>query len=70
MQVLRLVPSVTQQAMDYIWVIRELIWLKKKSVDSTVNTSHPFHLVVPKEKKTKKQQLETSKGFKVSVSSC
>jgi len=38
---------------------------KEENVDSTENTSQLFHLMVPKKKKTKKQQPETSKGFKV-----
>jgi len=69
MQVLGLVPSVAQQAIDFLsdsWAnmgqIEEIAYL-------TRDTGQPFQPMVPRKKKSKKQQSLTSKGFKVGASS-
>jgi len=42
---------------------------KEDIVDLSRDTSQPFQPVVPRKKKSKKQQSDASKGFKVGVSS-
>nr|ABN09188.1 hypothetical protein MtrDRAFT_AC183371g15v1 [Medicago truncatula] len=39
---------------------------QKEDVDFSRDTGQPFQLVVPRKKKSKKQQLGASKGFKES----
>ena len=69
MQVLWLVPIVTQQTMDFLSDLWANMAQKAENVDLAGNLSQPFQLVVPKKKKNMKQQHEANKGFKVCASS-
>jgi len=68
-QVLRHVSMVTQQTMDSLSDLWANMAHKEENIDSAQNTSKPIQLVVPRKKKSKKQQSEARKGFKVGASS-
>jgi len=65
MQVIGLVPSVAQQTKDFLSDSWDNIGQNEETVDLTGDTGQPFQLVVPRKKKSKKQQSDAGKGFKV-----
>ena len=69
LQVLGLVPTKTQQVMDFLSESWANMAHNHEVIDLDENTSQPFQLVVPRKKRNKKKQPVASKGFKVSVSS-
>ncbi|AES66408.1 transmembrane protein, putative [Medicago truncatula] len=69
MQVLGLVPYVAQQTMDFLSDSWTNIGQKEEIADLTRNTGQPFQLVLSRKKKSKKQQSDASKCFKVGASS-
>jgi len=69
MQVLGLVPYVAQQTMNFLSDSWANMGQKEETADLTRDTGQPFQLVVPRKKKSKKQQSDASKGFKVGTSS-
>jgi len=68
-KILGLVPSVAQQIMNFLSDSLSNMGQKEDTDDLTRDTCQPFQLVVPRKKKTKKQHSDTSKGFKMGVSS-
>jgi len=69
MKVLGLVPSVAQQAVDFLSDSWANMSQKEDNADLTRDRGQPFQLVAPRKKKSKKQQSVASKGFNVVASS-
>jgi len=68
-QVLRLVLTKAQQTIDFLSESWANMAQNNEAVDLDENTSQPFQFVVPRKKRNKKKQPETTKGFKVGASS-